>query len=148
MLIIMKSPLFLRRMGSIVCMTGLLVLGVWVQAEAAGTVPAPAVGPAPAPSRLGDLDPFRSIAAEVADLVGRGDLPGARRRIRDLEIAWDRAEAGLKPRSAREWHRIDKAIDRALEAVRADPPSLPQARASMEALLQVMDSPTAPSAAL
>jgi uncharacterized membrane-anchored protein len=111
----------------------------------AGTAPGPVSGgpkatgiEADATSPLGDLRPFAVIVDDVATKVAAGDTPSGARRIKDLEVAWDNAEAAIKPTSPDDWHTMDSAVDQALTAIRAGNPSKPDITAALTNLQTVI----------
>jgi hypothetical protein len=90
-------------------------------------------------SKLGDLSKFRLIVVDTSKLVDANDLAGAKKRIKDLETSWDEAEPALKPRAAADWHKLDKSIDDALEAIRESSPNQAKCKKTLTDLLVLMD---------
>jgi len=88
-----------------------------------------------------DLSSFRSIAGDTLGIVNTGNLKRAKSRIKDLETDWDRAEARLRPRDPEQWRRIDKAIDVALQQLRANSPQAASAKDALQNLLAELDRP-------
>jgi septal ring factor EnvC (AmiA/AmiB activator) len=97
------------------------------------------ISEAHAASKLGDLSSFRTIVVDTQGRVDKNDLAGARTRIRDLELSWDEAEPSLKPRAAHDWHQVDKAIDHALDELRAKAPDQQRCKQALAELLATMD---------
>ena len=94
-----------------------------------------------------DLSSFRNIAQDTLAIVNTGNLKRAKSRIKDLETDWDRAEAKLRPQNPEQWRTIDKAIDAALQQLRADSPQGASTRDALQNLLAELDRPNESAAA-
>jgi hypothetical protein len=106
----------------------------------AGTGTAAAAAKQPRPTtRLGNLSAFAAITADVRAKIARNDLSGGKTRVKDLEVSWDDAEAGLKPRDPARWHRLDGEIDAVLTSLRAGNPNPADCAASLTALTTTLN---------
>jgi uncharacterized membrane-anchored protein len=103
------------------------------------TATAPAAGQAHPTTKLGDLSKFAVIVADVRAKVTNNDLAAAKTRVKDLEVAWDDAEAGLKPRDSTKWHQLDDQIDAVLTALRAASPKPADCASALATLMGTLN---------
>jgi uncharacterized membrane-anchored protein len=127
-----------------VAVLGLVLAGLHpstTTAAATSTGPAATSGPAVHPTTpLGDLSRFSTIVASVRGKVAAGDLAGAKTNVKELEVAWDGAEAGLKPRDPKDWSRLDGQIDAVLTALRSSSPTQAGSAAALDTLAATLST--------
>jgi uncharacterized membrane-anchored protein len=105
------------------------------------TAPGAAAGAQVHPTTaLGDVSSFATIAKDVQAKVAKNDLTGANTRVKDLEVAWDSAEAGLKPRDPSNWHQLDGDIDGVLTSLRGSNPTQADCAAKLSTLTTDLDT--------
>ena len=92
---------------------------------------------------LGDMSAFKVIVADVQSIADKGDLVAAEKRIRDYEQAWDQATNTLRATDKAAWGNVDDASDTALKDLRDKSPDAAKVKASLTALMNVLNNPSA-----
>ncbi len=88
-------------------------------------------------SALGDLSAFKSSADAALKAVNDDDMKEAKAKMKELESAWDASEGTLKKKAAAPWSVVDKLIDKALFAVRADKTDSTKCKDAIQAVIDI-----------
>ena len=66
------------------------------------------------------MTPYRKLAADTLKAFKAHDMPTAKKKARELEVAWDTREKALQKKSPDLWGQIDKAMDAFIKPVMQD----------------------------
>ena len=58
-----------------------------------------------------NMTPYRTLAADTLAAFNAHDMPTAKKKARELEVAYDKGEKALQKKSPALWGEIDKAMD-------------------------------------
>jgi hypothetical protein len=58
-----------------------------------------------------NMTPYRVLAADTLAAFNAHDMTTAKKKARELEVAWDKGEKALEKKSPALWGQIDKAMD-------------------------------------
>jgi hypothetical protein len=67
-----------------------------------------------------NMTPYRKLAADTLTAFKARDMPTAKKKARELEVAWDKGEKTLENKSPDVWGQIDKAMDAFIKPVMND----------------------------
>jgi hypothetical protein len=85
-----------------------------------GTIASSAQGPTP--SADDNMTPYRKLATDTLQAFKAHDMATAKKKARELEVAWDKGEKALQKKSPDVWGQIDKAMDAFIKPVQEKSP--------------------------
>jgi hypothetical protein len=110
----------------------LMTLTVW------GTIASSAQEPKPAASTAAaddNMTPYRKLAADTLMAFKANDMPTAKKKARELEVAWDTHEKALQKKSPDLWGQIDKAMDAFIKPVQDKSPDAAKVQTGYDAFI-------------
>ena len=102
-------------------------IAMLVTMTVSGTIASSAQAPKPVAQErpaAGDdnMTPYRKLATDTLQAFKAHDMPTAKKKARELEVAWDDREKALKKKSPDVWGQIDKAMDAFIKPVQDKSP--------------------------
>ena len=74
------------------------------------------------PAADDNMTPYRKLAADTLKAFQAHDMPTAKKKARELEVAWDTREKALQKKSPDLWGQIDKSMDAFIKPVQDKSP--------------------------
>jgi hypothetical protein len=68
-----------------------------------------------------NMTPYRKLATDALNAFQAHDIPTAKKKARQLEVAWDTNEKTLRKKSPDVWGQIDKAMDEFIKPLGKSP---------------------------
>jgi hypothetical protein len=87
--------------------------------------PKPSTQARPAASALASEDnmtPYRKLATDTLQAFKAHEMATAKKKARELEVAWDTREKALQKKSPEVWGQIDKAMDAFIKPMQSKSP--------------------------
>jgi len=108
-----------------------------------GTIPTSAQKPKPAADArpvavdpaIDNMAPYRKLATDTLEAFKAHDMPAAKQKARELEVAWDNKEKALKKKSPDLWGQIDKAMDDFIKPMQGKSPDPAKVQAAYDAFI-------------
>ena len=100
--------------------------------------PKPAVDqskPAAGAAADDNMTPYRKLAADTLEAFKTHDMPAAKKKARELEVAWDTREKALQKKSPDLWGQIDKAMDAFIKPVMGKSPDPAKVQTAYETFI-------------
>jgi hypothetical protein len=92
----------------------------------------PAAGAAAADD---NMTPYRKLAADTLSAFQAHDMSTAKKKARELEVAWDSHEKALQKKSPDVWGQIDKAMDDFIKPLQGKSPDPAKVQAAYDTFI-------------
>jgi len=82
-----------------------------------------------------NMTPYRKLAADTLTAFKAHDMPTAKKKARELEVAWDSREKALQKKSPDVWSQIDKAMDAFIKPLQDKSPDAVKVQAGYDSFI-------------
>ena len=82
-----------------------------------------------------NMTPYRTLAADTLAAFKAHDMPTAKKKARELEVAWDTREKALQKKSPDLWGQIDKSMDAFIKPLQDKSPDPAKVQAAYDTFI-------------